>query len=167
MCLTSADSAITERAPPGPASRATVVSRWMKRTARSRTAQSSHRETREMLADLAMRHAQDSSPFPRAAQGLRHGGPSADVRRSVAVTTTRAGRCRMSVDGSAANDDSALRSAAHGGDGDQRLQVRPSRWRSSDNPKTSRGSGMERGPVHTRSYRVRPPSCHGGGPSLR
>src|SRR5207244_1336548 len=39
-CLTSTDSATTERAPPGPASRATVASRCRKRTARSRTAQS-------------------------------------------------------------------------------------------------------------------------------
>ena len=36
-CLTSTDSATTERAPPGPASRATVARRWRKRTARSRT----------------------------------------------------------------------------------------------------------------------------------
>src|SRR6266851_1089255 len=39
-CLTSTDSATTERAPPGPASRATVASRCRKRTARSRTTQS-------------------------------------------------------------------------------------------------------------------------------
>ncbi len=39
-CLRSTDSATTERAPPGPASRAIVVSRWRKRTARSRTRQS-------------------------------------------------------------------------------------------------------------------------------
>ena len=39
-CLTSTDSATTERAPPGPASRATVASRCRNRTARSRTAQS-------------------------------------------------------------------------------------------------------------------------------
>ena len=37
-CLTSTDSATTERAPPGPASRATVASRCRNRTARSRTA---------------------------------------------------------------------------------------------------------------------------------
>src|SRR3954465_2385537 len=37
-CLTSTDSATTERAPPGPASRATVASRCNNRTARSRTA---------------------------------------------------------------------------------------------------------------------------------
>src|SRR5712691_12668947 len=37
-CLTSTDSATTERAPPGPASRATVANRCRKRTARSRTA---------------------------------------------------------------------------------------------------------------------------------
>jgi hypothetical protein len=39
-CLTSTDSAITERAPPGPASRATVFSKCRRRTARSRTARS-------------------------------------------------------------------------------------------------------------------------------
>src|SRR5262245_29572398 len=39
-CLTSTDSATTERAPPGPASRETVATRCRKRTARSRTAQS-------------------------------------------------------------------------------------------------------------------------------
>jgi hypothetical protein len=38
-CLTSTDSATTERAPPGPASRTTVASTCRKRTARSRTAQ--------------------------------------------------------------------------------------------------------------------------------
>src|ERR1700680_70097 len=37
---TSTDSATTERAPPGPASRASVASRCRKRTARSRMAQS-------------------------------------------------------------------------------------------------------------------------------
>src|SRR5712691_3377114 len=37
-CLTSTDSATTDRAPPGPASRATVANRCRKRTARSRTA---------------------------------------------------------------------------------------------------------------------------------
>jgi hypothetical protein len=41
----------------------------------------------------------DHRPFARAAQLLKdNGGPSADVRRSAAVTTTRAGRCRMSVE---------------------------------------------------------------------
>ncbi len=39
-CLTSTDSATTDRAPPGPASRATVASRCRNRTARSRTAES-------------------------------------------------------------------------------------------------------------------------------
>src|SRR5439155_27208999 len=39
-CLTRTDSATTERAPPGPANRATVASRCKKRTARSRTAPS-------------------------------------------------------------------------------------------------------------------------------
>src|SRR3989442_7142134 len=39
-CLTSTDSATTERAPPGPASRATVASRCRTSTTRSRTAQS-------------------------------------------------------------------------------------------------------------------------------
>jgi hypothetical protein len=39
-CLTSTDSATTERAPPGPASRASVASRCRRRTARSRTARS-------------------------------------------------------------------------------------------------------------------------------
>jgi hypothetical protein len=38
-CLTSTDSATTERAPPGPANRATVARRCRNRTARSRTAQ--------------------------------------------------------------------------------------------------------------------------------
>jgi hypothetical protein len=37
-CLRSTDSATTERAPPGPASRATVARRCRTRTARSRTA---------------------------------------------------------------------------------------------------------------------------------
>ena len=36
-CLTSSDSATTERTPPGPTSRATVVSRWRNRTVKSRT----------------------------------------------------------------------------------------------------------------------------------
>ena len=40
LLLTSTDSATTERAPPGPARRATVASRFRNRTARSRTAQS-------------------------------------------------------------------------------------------------------------------------------
>jgi hypothetical protein len=56
-CLTSTDSAITERAPPAPASRATVASRCRKRTARSRTAAS--RQDREILRNahaLAIRH---------------------------------------------------------------------------------------------------------------
>ena len=39
-CLTSTDSASTERAPPGPASRATVANRCRNRTARSRMARS-------------------------------------------------------------------------------------------------------------------------------
>jgi hypothetical protein len=39
-CLRSTDSATTDRAPPGPASRATVASRCRNRTAKSRTAQS-------------------------------------------------------------------------------------------------------------------------------
>jgi hypothetical protein len=39
-CLTSTDSATTERAPPGPTSRTTVASRWRNRTATSRIAQS-------------------------------------------------------------------------------------------------------------------------------
>src|SRR6266571_6745023 len=52
-CLTSTDSAITERAPPGPASRATVASTCRKRTARSRTAQSQQdREILETLTNL-------------------------------------------------------------------------------------------------------------------
>ena len=37
-CLTRTDSATTARAPPGPASRATVATRWRNRTARSRLA---------------------------------------------------------------------------------------------------------------------------------
>jgi hypothetical protein len=40
-CLMSTDSATTERAPPGPASRATVAKRCRTRTARSRTAHAS------------------------------------------------------------------------------------------------------------------------------
>lgn len=36
------------------------------------------------------------SPMPLNSRG--HCGPSADVRRSAAVTTTHAGRCRMSVE---------------------------------------------------------------------
>jgi len=36
-CLRSRDSATTERAPPGPANRATVATRWSNRTAKSRT----------------------------------------------------------------------------------------------------------------------------------
>ena len=39
-CLTSTDSTTTDRAPPGPAKRATVASRCRPRTARSRTGQS-------------------------------------------------------------------------------------------------------------------------------
>src|SRR5713101_3065963 len=58
-CLTSTDSATTERTPPGPASRATVASRSRTRTARSRTAQSyQDREIRRNLTNLAIRHPQ-------------------------------------------------------------------------------------------------------------
>src|SRR5262249_57994972 len=39
-CLRSTDSATTDRAPPGPASWAIVVSRWRTRAARSRARQS-------------------------------------------------------------------------------------------------------------------------------
>ena len=44
------------------------------------------------------RHGDDHRPFGHVAQLLEgHGGPSADVRWSAAVTRTRAGKCRMSL----------------------------------------------------------------------
>jgi hypothetical protein len=65
--LTSTDSASTERAPPGPASRATVTSRCRKRTARSRTLNPSEIAIRAANArEFGIRHApagrQDVSP---------------------------------------------------------------------------------------------------------
>src|SRR2546425_2614423 len=58
-CLRSTDSAPTDRAPPGPASRATVASRCRNRTARSRTAQSyQDRDIVRTLTNFAIRHAQ-------------------------------------------------------------------------------------------------------------
>jgi hypothetical protein len=63
-CLTSPDSATTERAPPGPASRAGVASRCRRRMARSRTARSSHSTSQhqELLRNSAIHHAQGGSP---------------------------------------------------------------------------------------------------------
>src|SRR5258706_11718590 len=52
-CLASTDLATTERAPPGPASRATVVSRCKNRMARSRTAGSyQDRDTRKECSGI-------------------------------------------------------------------------------------------------------------------
>ena len=62
-CLTITDSATMARAPPAPASRATVVGRCRKRTARSRT--------RKILATLRNR---------KIAQGLRNSLCPADHR---------------------------------------------------------------------------------------
>src|SRR5947209_14395610 len=60
-CLRSTDSATTDRAPPGPASWATVASRCRNRTARSRTAQSyQDRDIVRTLTNFAIRHAQRS-----------------------------------------------------------------------------------------------------------
>jgi len=56
-CLTSTDSATMERVPPGPASRATVASRWRKRTARSRRLNPSKIATpKKIHKSLAIRH---------------------------------------------------------------------------------------------------------------
>jgi hypothetical protein len=56
-CLTRTDSATTERAPPGPASRAIVVMRWMKSTARSRMTEHRNRSRKPRHAPkLAIRH---------------------------------------------------------------------------------------------------------------
>src|SRR5262245_56303676 len=55
-CLRSTDSATTERAPPGPASRAIVVRRWRTRTARSRTANPTKTATCGNPHDFAIRH---------------------------------------------------------------------------------------------------------------
>src|SRR5947209_2790052 len=63
-CLTSTDSATTERAPPGPASRATVTSRCRNRTARSRTAES-----------YQDRRAKNAHEF-----GIRHGRPHNSIK---------------------------------------------------------------------------------------
>src|SRR5437667_12205867 len=58
-CLTSTDSATTARAPPGPASRATVARRWRNRTARSRMSPAyQDREIQEMLMNFAIRQPQ-------------------------------------------------------------------------------------------------------------
>ena len=58
-CLTSTDSATTERAPPGPTSRASVASRWRKRIVRSRTGTIVARSQRPRSAhNLAIRQAQ-------------------------------------------------------------------------------------------------------------
>src|SRR5712691_6938953 len=63
-CLTSMDSATTARAPPGPASRATVTRRWRNRTARSRmSAAYQDREIQEMLMNFAIRQAQPLFPL--------------------------------------------------------------------------------------------------------
>jgi hypothetical protein len=60
-CLTSRDSATTARAPPGPASRATVARRWRNRTTSSRmcTILTSWRSPRN-AKEIGIRHAQPS-----------------------------------------------------------------------------------------------------------
>src|SRR5713226_4542537 len=50
-----------------------------------------------LLSASRGRHGNDHRPFPHAAQLLEGHWPFADVRWSAAVTTTRAGKCRMSV----------------------------------------------------------------------
>src|SRR4051794_33031466 len=57
-CLTSTDSATTARAPPGPARRATVVSKWRNRTATSRTGASyQDGDTAPNAREFGIRHA--------------------------------------------------------------------------------------------------------------
>src|SRR4030095_1614639 len=59
-CLTRTDSATTERAPPGPASRAIVVMRWMKSTARSRMTEHRNKIAKsKKCPKLTIRHQQD------------------------------------------------------------------------------------------------------------
>src|SRR5436309_3136101 len=77
-CLTSTDSATTERAPPGPASRATVTSRCRKRTARSRTAESYQDGRAKNAHEFGIRHGQ-----PPAV-----GNNDARERRKIAVVET-------------------------------------------------------------------------------
>ena len=72
-CLTSTDSATTERAPPGPASRATVTSRCRNRTARSRTAESYQDGRAKNAHEFGIRHGHPCrlSVFPGSLFGIR------------------------------------------------------------------------------------------------
>ena len=76
--MTSTDSATTERAPPGPASRATVTSRCRNRTARSRTAESYQDGRAKNAHEFGIRHGQ-----PPAV-----GNNDARERRKIAVVET-------------------------------------------------------------------------------
>src|SRR5229473_8103531 len=68
-CLTSTDSATTERAPPGPASRATVTSRCRNRTARSRTAESYQDGRAKNAHEFGMRLLPDVASSKRHENG--------------------------------------------------------------------------------------------------
>ena len=75
-CFTSTDSATTERAPPGPASRATVTNRCRNRTARSRTAASyQDRDTNKECSGIwnSPWTAERPLQFPAVASDVRRG----------------------------------------------------------------------------------------------
>jgi hypothetical protein len=72
LVLDDTDSATTERAPPGPASRTTAARRCGIRTARSRTARSYEpRGHQQLLKNLGIRHAPDRTPSGH----FRHADP--------------------------------------------------------------------------------------------
>jgi hypothetical protein len=92
LCLTSTDSATTERAPPGPVSRATVATRCRNRTTRSRTAGSyQDRDTasecsRFWNSPCTLRiHAPFRCPL-RAARGAGVGADGAARRELIAAS---------------------------------------------------------------------------------
>src|SRR6267378_2297281 len=92
-CLTSTDSATTERAPPGPASRATVASRCKSRTARSRTPTSyQDRDTGEECSRI-LEFAMHRCPTPRRSSRSRALGPEVieQLHRQVVEVAKRAG----------------------------------------------------------------------------
>jgi hypothetical protein len=73
-CLTRTDSATTKRAPPGPASRAIVVMRWMKSTARTRMTEHRNRSRNPRHAPklaIRHRHAAEGSAAQNVSRGIR------------------------------------------------------------------------------------------------